>query len=318
MGGIQDCRVFKIEGVRTLIAKYRPEQHFDRTRANKLVGNFDEATQKMRFEAFEDLFIAPRLHRRKLQPQDALDQLLERAVFRVGLELKCSNCELAFWQPLDDVKTKVECQYCGKVFGITTQLRDRNWVYRRSGLFGRDDHQHGGIPVAITLQQLDTDLSSHGMVYTTCLELTASGAEIDTCETDFVVITTGYSHEQRHLPQVVIGECKAAGGQITPEDADHLAKIVDALPRRRLSAFVLFAKTGTFSATEIDACARAQARWHERVIVLSKDELEPYDIFERHPDADRMMKAKGLEGLARFTTHRYPKLRPEGVRTVRP
>jgi hypothetical protein len=27
MGGVQDCRVFKIEGVRTLIAKYRPEQH---------------------------------------------------------------------------------------------------------------------------------------------------------------------------------------------------------------------------------------------------------------------------------------------------
>ncbi len=316
MGGIQDCRVFKIEGVRTLIAKYRPEQHFDRTRANKLIGNFDDATNQMRFEPFEGLFIAPRPHQRKLQPQDALDQLLERGVFRVGLELKCSNCELAFWQQLDDVKTKVECQYCGKVFDITTQLRDRNWAYRRSGLFGRDDHQHGGIPVAVTLQQLDTDLSSHGMLYTTCLELTGSGAEVDTCETDFVVITTGYSHHQRHLPQVVVGECKAVGGEITPDDADHLAKIADALPRRRVSAFVVFAKTGRFSDAEIDACARAQARWHERVILLSKDELEPYDIFDRHPGADRMMKAQGLEGLAQFTTHRFPRLRPEGFKTV--
>ena len=316
MGGIQDCRVFKIEGVRTLIAKYRPEQHFDRTRANKLIGNFDEATGQMRFEPFQDLFIAPREYRRKLQPQDALDQLLERGVFRVGLELKCSNCGLAFWQPLDDVKTKVECQYCGKVFDITTQLRDRSWAYRRSGLFGRDDHQHGGIPVAVTLQQLDTDLSSHGMLYTTCLELTASGAAVDTCETDFVVITSGYSHHQRHLPQVVVGECKAAGGEITPDDADHLAKIADALPRRRVSAFVVFAKTGGFSDAEIDACARAQARWHERVILLSKDELEPYDIFERHPGADRMMKAQGLEGLAQFTTQRFPRLRPEGFRNV--
>jgi hypothetical protein len=271
----------------------------------------------MRFEPFEDLFIAPRDHKRKLQPQDALDQLLERGVFRVGLELKCSNCELAFWQPLDDVKTKVECQYCGKVFDITTQLRDRNWAYRRSGLFGRDDHQHGGIPVAVTLQQLDTDLSSHGMLYTTCLELTASGANVDVCETDFVVITTGFSHHQRHLPQIVIGECKAGGGEITPDDADHLAKIAEALPRRRVSAFVLFAKTGQFSEAEIDACARAQGRWHERVILLSKDELEPYDIFERHPGADRTMKVQGLEGLASFTTRRFPKLRPEGFRTIR-
>ena len=89
------------------------------------------------------------------------------------------------------------------------------------------------------------------------------------------------------------------------------------LPRRRLSAFVVFAKTGGFSDAEIEACARAQARSHERVILLSKDELEPYDIFERHAGADRMMKAQGLEGLANFTTQRFPKLRPEGFRTIR-
>jgi len=312
MGGIQDCRVFKIEGVRTLIAKYRPEQHFDRTQANKLIGNFDEAAGRMRFEPFERLFIAPRHHRRRLQPQDALDQLLERGVFRVGLELKCSNCELAFWQPLDEVKTKVECQYCGKMFNITTQLRDRNWAYRRSGLFGRDDHQHGGIPVAVTLQQLDTHLSTHEMLYTTCLELSPSGAKVDTCETDFVVVTTGFSYHQRHLPQVVIGECKAAGGVITPKDADHLAKIAEALSRRRVTVFIVFAKTGEFSEEEIKACARAQGRFDERVILLSKEELEPYHIFERHPSSDRRIKAVGLVGLAQFTTQRFPKLRPEG------
>ena len=88
------------------------------------------------------------------------------------------------------------------------QLRDRNWAYRRSGLFGRDDHQHGGIPVALTLQQLDTQLFSHGMLYTTCLELAPGEAAINACETDFVVVTTGFSHHRPHLPQVIIGECK--------------------------------------------------------------------------------------------------------------
>jgi hypothetical protein len=46
-----------------------------------------------------------------------------------------------------------------------TQLRDRNWAYRRSGLFVREDNQGGGIPVAVTLQQLDTMLRARLLAY---------------------------------------------------------------------------------------------------------------------------------------------------------
>ena len=75
--------------------------------------------------------------------------------------------------------------------------------------------------------------------------------------------------------------------------------------------FVLFAKTGTFSDEEIDACARAQNKWHSRVIVLSKNELEPYDIYERHVEEPRL-RATGLEDLAAITTHLHAALRPTG------
>jgi hypothetical protein len=189
----------------------------------------------------------------------------------VGLELKCAHCELKFWQSLDDLKTHIECVYCGTRFGVTDQLRDRDWAYRRSGLFGRNDNQHGGVPVAVTLQQLDTTLHSDRMLYTTSLAITPGKAPIVKCETDFVVITTGRSH---NFPQIVIGECKAAGGSITIADAENLAKVADAFPKRRLKVFVLFAKTGTFSDEEIAACAHAQDKWHSRVILLTKDELE--------------------------------------------
>lgn len=266
----------------------------------------------MRFELFEDLFISTRPRHRKLQPQDAFDKLLMQRVFRVGLDLHCPHCELAFWQPLDEVKTDLVCAYCGITFDVTRQLRDRNWAYRRSGLFGRDDHQHGGIPVAMTLQQLGTQLHSHGMLYTTCLELASGGAAIDACETDFVVVTTGSSHHRPHLPQVIIGECKPAGGKVTKEDAEHLRRVADAFPRNRLNPFILFAKTGHFLADEIEACAIAQDKWGPRVLLLSKDELEPYDILDRHPGTDRTLKAQGLEGLAQLMTMWYPQLRPSG------
>ena len=312
MGGIQGCRVFKIEGVRTLIADHKPDQNFDRSHACRIIGNFDEVTKRMRFEPFEDLFISPRPRSRKLQPQDALDKLLMQRVFRVGLKLLCPHCKLAFWLLLDEVKTDIACTFCGIAFDVTRQLRDRNWAYRRSGLFGRGDNQHGGIPVALTLQQLDTQLHSKEMLYTTCLELAPREAAINACETDFVVVTTGFSHERPHLPQIIIGECKSAGGQVTRDNAEHLRRVADVFPRDRLNPFILFAKTGNFSVDEIEACAIAQDRWKPRVLLLSKDELEPPDILYRHPDADRTLKAEGLEGLAQLMILWYPQLRPPG------
>ena len=311
MDGLQGCRVFKIEGVRTLISKHAPDQSFTRSGAVMTIGNADPSTNKPRFEPFEDLFIAPRAMRRKLTLHDALDFLLERGVFRIGLELTCSHCELSFWISLDDAKTEAQCDYCGKTFGIATQLKDRDWAYRRSGLFGRNDNQQGGVPVAVTLQQLDTALSMDKMLYATCLELKPGSASIDKCETDFVVFANGHSHNMPYQPQVVIGECKAAGGTITSDDAEHLAKVADALPYRRVNVFIVFAKTGTFSEQEIEACSLAQHKWHERVIMLGKDELEPYEIDDRYAEGLRL-HLRNLEGLASNTVRVYPTLRCKG------
>ena len=80
----------------------------------------------------------------------------------------------------------------------------------------------------------------------------------------------------------------------------------------RFAVFILFAKTGTFSQEEIDACRLAQHMWHERVIVLDKDELEPYEIDGRYPAGLRLQR-HNLEGLASNTVRRYPALRCRGL-----
>ena len=64
-------------------ARSRPE--FYAQWRGMTIGNADPSTNKPRFEPFEDLFIAQRAMRRKLTPHDALDFLLERGVFQVGL-----------------------------------------------------------------------------------------------------------------------------------------------------------------------------------------------------------------------------------------
>jgi hypothetical protein len=89
----------------------------------------------MRFDAFADLYIQPR-DGGKLTPGEVLRFLTSRRVFRVGLHLECPNCRLAGWIHIYKIKTTSRCVYCGHAFDITPQLRDRDWRYRRSGLFG--------------------------------------------------------------------------------------------------------------------------------------------------------------------------------------
>ena len=148
------------------------------------------------------------------------------------------------------------------------------------------------------------------MLYTTSLDLKPEAEDIDKCETDFVVFANGQSHNMPYQPQLVIGECKAAGGTITRQDAEHLAKVADTFPYRRLNVFILFAKPGSFSTEEVEACSLAQHKWHQRVILLGKDELEPYHIEDRYPEDVRLAD---LEDLAGNTVRLYPQLRCKGI-----
>jgi len=283
MGGLQGCRVFKIEGVRNLIREHSPTKAFDRSAAIRTIGKNDPVTGRPNFEDFKRLHIELRDHR-DLKPEDALTYLLAKGVFQVGLTLKCSVCELDFWLGLDDVKSQVRCLYCGKEFNILMQLRDRAWAYRRSGLFGRDDHQKGGIPVALTLQQLETALHGSLKCFTTAMDLEPQGAAVPKCETDFVALITAGIRDDRPL-QLLIGECKDRGGEITASDAANLKAVAEAFNKSPFSVYILFAKAGEFSTDEIDHCksARTTIGTHvvNNVILLSQRELEPYFMYSQ-------------------------------------
>src|SRR5204862_363163 len=147
-----------------------------------------EAIQMIReldFASHESLYVGKRAHK-SLTPEDVFEFLLGKEVFRAGLELHCPNCQLPFWKHIDDCATKLPCEYCGKVFNITPQLRHRgDWRFRRSGLFGASNNQEGSVPVALTLQQVETSIHEYPLTYTTAVELDESDIR---CEADFVVI----------------------------------------------------------------------------------------------------------------------------------
>lgn len=301
-GCLQDCRVFKILGVRKLIEKYSAQQSFTKSAAVQIIGQNDASTGTPVFSKYGNLFIEQRSWKRKLKPEDAFRYLVGKGVFRVGLELKCTNCQLDFWKQLDEVKTITTCEYCGAQFDISPQLQDRDWRYRRSGVFGQDNHQEGGIPVVVTLQQLDTASSTRSYIYTTAMNLSPiRGDIINKCETDFVIVQQDYDGRVA----IVIGECKAHK-EITEDDVRNLSKVADAFSGERLDTFILFSKLDQFTAEEIKRCKVGQEKYRNRVIILSIRELETYDIYE---ETEKLYKIDGFDtrfdGLAKNTKYIY-------------
>lgn len=275
LGGLQGCRVFKIRGVRDLIKKYKPDQSFTRSGAIQIIRN-DPQTGKPSFSEYENLFIESR-SAAKLKPEDAFIYLVRHGVFRVGLNFGCPNCNLDFWVTLDDVRTETKCEFCGQNFNITSQLKDRDWRYRRSGLFGKENHQEGGIPVALTLQQMDTAFGLSEMLYTTAMEIEPAGATIRKCETDFVLLTQT-SIDNR--VQIAIGECKDQD-EINEDDVSKLRLAAEALEEKNIQVFVIFAKLGEFTSKELERCEAVNGKYERRLILFTTRELEPYHLYEK-------------------------------------
>jgi hypothetical protein len=281
MGGLQDCRVFKIKGVRDLIEKYSHDQSFTRSAANMTIGQINTKGNP-NFSKYEGLVIQHKPSRSKLTPDETFSYLVDKGVFRVGLKFRCNNCELSFWKHIDEVKTFTVCEFCGKEVNVSTQLKDRDWAFRRSGIFGRDNHQEGGIPVAVTLQQLNTTFFSGHFVYSTALDITFE-KEDKKCETDFVVLISGYAGRAK----LIIGECKTHK-EITDQDVENLIEVADSFPEEIIDVFILFSKFGQFTPTEIELIKKTRMEiiimndtiYKDRAIMLSDRELEPYFMYE--------------------------------------
>lgn len=302
LGGLQGSRVLKLAGVRRLIKEHRALEELAWNVAIQTISRGTKRHPQPDFSEYEDLFIEPRPGDSKLKPENAFHYLLEKGVFRPGLTLKCPKCELSFWVQLDDVATEAECVYCGHRFNCTRQLTKDPWQYRKSGLFGLDNNQEGGVPVALTLQQLDTLLSRRpSSLLMTSFNLTQRRGEWK-CETDLFVAVDEYNEVS-----IAVGECKDAKGEISADDVANMMAVADAFPRNHFDTYVIFAKTAPFKQEEIDRCKEAQeGRGRSRIILLSDRELEPYLVYERAArDFDIDSTVISLSDLAQTTYQLY-------------
>ena len=283
-------------------------KEFTRTQAICCIGNEDPETHRPRFAEYENLFIEERDFSKKLKPEDAFLYLLSRSIFRVGITLKCTICELPFWISLDDASTDVTCEMCGGRFNVLRQLKTRDWRYRRSGIFGSDNHQEGSIPVALTLHQLQAHFHSIGgrSLFLPNMKLAPARAAIPPCETDlFIAIQEGED------TLLAIGECKDAGGSITKDDATKMAAVADTLSNSKLDCYIIFSKTSPFTPEDVNNCRLANQPGRNRVIMLSDRELEPDRIYEKSSENFEIRRhGTTLQDMA-FATHNIFSPRPK-------
>jgi hypothetical protein len=308
LGGLQGARVFKIPGVRRLLRKYGPTESFTKKGALQLIGETDPSTPEARFSDHHDLYIEQRPVGTKLEANDVFGHLVEKGMFRTGVELNCPNCRMTSWISVDTLRQHTTCELCGNVYDATRQLVDSTWHYRRSGVLGAERNAQGAIPVAMTLQQLQTSLyGGHSQViYSPSLDLTKKGQSQNECEVDFVwIIPRPYPRKT----VVLLGECKDQGPINLDEfkrDVENLRRVADSFPSKRFKTFLLVAKLNSFTPDEIEFAKSMNTQYQQRIILLTHKELEPYFIYQR-TKAELNVDAHGgsPEDLAQSTAKIY-------------
>ncbi|HET8923756.1 MAG TPA: hypothetical protein VFN26_12275 [Candidatus Acidoferrum sp.] len=301
MGGLDNCRVFKIAGVRGLLHEFTASKSFTHDQALARIGKG--------FEPHKKLFIEPR-EERDLEPQDVFLHLVRKRILRTGVVLECPTCGLGEWCSLNDLAEEVSCPYCGAMIDTGPQLRDGLWHYRVSGLFARTRDQEGAIPVALALLQALRCLDMRGMTWLTGMDLTWAepGKNVE-AETDLVVLTRNYEN----IPEILLGECKT-NKELEVEQIERLVTAAKRLTDSGVKTFVLFAKAGSpFSAKELELIDARQTI-DLNFILLTPTELEPYSPYENvKVDKARSVSPHTLEDWAEYSRVLYLKTPPEEV-----
>jgi hypothetical protein len=306
VGGLQGAAVFKVPGVRRLLKTFGPTDPFSERDALNKIGSKDPDNPTANFKDHENLYIEARTEP-KLTPPAVFSYLAVKGLFRLGAQLNCPHCRMTSWIALDFLKQRVTCEMCGREFDATRQLIANPYYYRRSGILGAEKNSQGAIPVTLTLQQLDNNLnrSMDDHLYMTSLELAPEDKPNSPfCEVDFVWLATDDDPENT---VIVLGECKDRGVKaFTQDDIDKLRTVADDLSKRRLDAYVLLAKLAPFTAEEIAFAKSLNGPHHQRVILLTDRELEPWRIYERAKiDLGHEKHVIGIDGMARVTAAMY-------------
>lgn len=289
MGGIEDCRVFKIRGVRKLLKEC----------SSITWGAAGRIILGEQFDKFKDLYIEERKSR-KLSPNDVIQFLIKKkilvpiptnyyrlcSIFAQKKEFACDNCGYRSKVSVLTFQSDWKCPFCNHEHYLPLYIRrvlsqDKGkWLLMRGGLFAKENNQEGSLPVILTLLQLKRLLDSGGSFdWITSLELNFDQVK---CEVDFVAMHSEFFSGRQEL-QITIGECKAGYDEIDDKNVQNFLMVKDKLEQSGIKCYLSFSKTkDNFLPSEIKRF-KYLASQRKIPILLTNLELEPYEPYWEHP-----------------------------------
>ncbi|MBA4027344.1 MAG: hypothetical protein C0473_03790 [Cyanobacteria bacterium DS3.002] len=302
LGGEARMRIFKIPSVRHLLEENPPATSFSYKKACQTLGG-----KQIGKPIGEQNILLP--GNKPLTPPMVLRTLLDWSVLRIGMELICPYCELKFWVSIDHLRSRSECNLCGKSFDIASQIDNQDWYYTTSGIFSYRADQGGAIPVALTMNRIMQSLSetarfqSYMNSWSANIQKTSSQKKLEnasSCEVDLLHLVV---HENGHT-DLLLGECKGRG-RIEPEDVHNLKVLADEIRSENLSVFILFSKLSEFSKEELETISTAGIPDYHRLILLEGADLDrPSMMFEAKQPQWQPVE-RNLREMARTTYQAY-------------
>lgn len=308
---LEACRVFKITGVRRLLASPRT--------ANGKRIKWSEATKfiwENNFSKFENLYIESR-DRKKLGTNKVFNYLVKKNVFspklnvlpkilRTKKDFRCRNCGLKEKILLKHFQANWECPFCGYVHFMPSHIEEdfqsqanKYWRFARSGLFAKENNQEGAIPVIVSLLTFARIFNSHKLIYSTSLNLKNSKIS----EIDFCIL----QYQRGDEIQFGIGECKSEGQKVNQQDIDNLKQVQGDINKLGIDCYIIISKMADIYEADELQLFRSLKNENRKFVILSNKELEPYHPYWEIDETDRLPEnyALDMRGMHRNSLFLY-------------
>ncbi len=295
MGSLHgDCRIFKVRGVREILDRLGDGTTLTKGNMCQAVMSVtpDEHGQNWRPEFYNDLILRYG-QGRPLDFGTIFDVLLEKRILRPGFVFRCRTCFKDDWYHVSEFAEEYTCRFC-----FTPQRVNfasvHEWQYKADGLFRIPDSAQGSVAVILSLWRFEHFANGHHGRYVTSRNLVArdTGRRY---EIDYAYVVMGTFDTSYDL---VLGQATRFG-DFTDDDMQKMGELADRFPRRPYLAFSTLKER--YSDAD-KARLRDLAGRGYRAIALTREELDPYDLFDRFAQAPHK-NAVGLKELSENTLH---------------
>lgn len=282
LGGIWGCRLLKVDGIRKVLRRINKEGALN---TQTIVG---EIARNWHSEDNDDLVLKAGGLGHKLDKNMAFDALVKSKLVRPGLTFSCSQCGEKSWYSVEEFTESYKCHFCFLEQDVP-RLDRLKWAYTTNGLARIKDEGYGSLPVILSLWRLDhlsTLRNSQGI---TSIEVKSPKLKK---EIDYIYLATSNDGEY----ELVLGEAKG----YETINATHIARMRRVAECFNTKPYLAFSTLKDELSIHEKNRLKALVAKGFPVIIFTRKELEPYDLFDRF-DSLKNKYATSLSDLAENT-----------------